>query len=68
MFVRLLPKLRIVTHLSLPGVQVEVKDWMCWERQMNSRYLTFEDGHISSTHVDMAQSTWILTRNEKGKK
>ncbi|KAL1514489.1 hypothetical protein AB1Y20_003588 [Prymnesium parvum] len=49
-------------------IKVHVKHWMAWERQMNSRLLTWEDGHTSATHIDMSQSTWILTRDDKGRK
>ena len=50
------------------ALQVHVKNWMAWERKMHSRVLTWEDNHSSSTHIDMAQSTWILTRDDKGQK
>lgn len=48
--------------------QVHVHNWMAWERQLNSRQLTWEDGHTSSTHIDMSQSTWVLTRDDQGRK
>ena len=49
-------------------IKVHVRNWMAWERKMSSRVLTWEDGHTSSTHIDMGQSTWILTRDDKGGK
>ena len=47
---------------------LQVKDWMTWERRLHQRLINWEDGHTSATHVDMSQSTWILTRDEAGDK
>lgn len=49
-------------------IKVHVRNWMAWERKMSSRSLTWEDKHTSQTHIDMAQSTWILTRDDTGQK
>ena len=44
---------------------VKVAGWMEWERRIQSRNLRWEDKHESRTHVDMHNSTWLMTRDEE---
>jgi len=48
------------TRLSL-----KVAGWMDWERQLNKRVIRWEDKHESRTHIDMQNSTWLITRDEE---
>ena len=43
---------------------VRVAGWMEWERKLHHRSISWEDNHHSQTHVDMQNSTWLMTRDE----
>lgn len=53
-------------HVVLEGdrLAVRVAGWMEWERRIQQRSLRWEDKHESRTHVDMQNSTWLMTRDE----
>ena len=44
---------------------VRVAGWMDWHRRIQARTLRWEDKHESRTHVDMHNSTWLMTRDEE---
>ena len=44
---------------------VRVAGWMSWERRIQARTLHWEDKHESRTHVDLHNSTWLMTRDEE---
>ena len=54
-------------HASMDGTKlaVTVTGWMVWERRLQQRILDWEDKHVSSTHVDMQNSTWLITHDEE---
>ncbi len=54
-------------HASLDGtaLSVTVAGWMKWHRKLQQRVLNWEDKHTSSTHVDMHNSTWLITHDEE---
>lgn len=53
--------------VSLEGsrLAVRVAGWMEWERRIQSRNIQWQDKHESRTHVDMHNSTWLMTRDEE---
>jgi len=54
-------------HVALEGhrLAVRVDGWMEWERRLHNRSIRWEDKHESRTHVDMQNSTWLMTRDEE---
>ena len=54
-------------NVTLEGTRlaVRVAGWMEWERKLHSRSISWEDKHHSQTHVDMQNSTWLMTRDEE---
>jgi hypothetical protein len=54
-------------RVELEGTRlaVRVAGWMEWERKLQQRSIRWEDKHESRTHIDMQNSTWLLTRDEE---
>jgi len=53
-------------EVSMDGTRLSLKvaGWMHWERRLNQRVIRWEDKHESRTHVDLHNSTWLMTRDE----
>lgn len=55
----------ITAHLDGTRLSLKVAGWMAWERRLNKRVIKWEDKHESRTHIDMQNSTWLITRDEE---
>lgn len=50
------------------AVAAAERPYLWWRRRLQQRTLKYEDGHTSRTHVDTANSTWLLSTDSKGQR
>jgi len=57
------------THLEVTvAAPAPAPPLLVWRRRLQQRTLKYEDGHTSRTHVDTANSTWLLGTDAEGSK
>jgi hypothetical protein len=51
-----------------PSAARDGRPYLWWRRRLQQRTLKYEDGHTSRTHVDTANSTWLLGTDGTGQR
>lgn len=54
--------------ISKRAAAASYRPYLSWRRRLQPRTLKYEDGHTSRTHVDTANSTWLLGTDAAGRR
>jgi hypothetical protein len=58
----------VSARLGHNGLRVAVAGWGSWQRRLQQRVVTWADKHTSRAHIDLASSTWLLSRDAAGRR